>query len=156
MSFQINALPEAFAARLFALSDEALAEIPAKKITVDTNPGFPCRVSLADAEVGETVILVHYVHQPHNTPYKASHAIFVRQGVTQATPTVGEVPKALEMRVLSVRAFNGSHDMIDADVVDGEMAADSIRRMFKNPEVAYLHLHNAKPGCFAASVTRPY
>ena len=58
--------------------------------TATTKPGFPCRVSLEDAEVGEQLILVNYEHQPSASPYRAAHAIFVRKGVEQAKPGVGD------------------------------------------------------------------
>ena len=154
MSFQIEALAAAQFSGLFVLSDGELAKRDAKRVVVDQCPGFPCRISLADAEVGETILLVNYQHQPNNSPYKASHAIFIREGVEQARPKIGEVPEALKTRLLSVRAFNRSHDIIEADVVDGCEVGMTIEEMFKNPEISYLHLHNARPGCFAASVAR--
>jgi hypothetical protein len=44
--------------------------------------------------------------------------------------------------------------MIAADVIDGEELHNSIETFFANTQVDYIHLHNAKPGCFAAKVTR--
>ena len=72
----------------------------------DPSPGFPCRVSLCDAEPGETVLLVHYEHQPAASPFRASHAVYVRRGAVQAHPAPGEVPEMLRRRLLSVRAFD--------------------------------------------------
>jgi len=154
MSFQIHALsPEAFAP-MFEMSDSELAKISARKILVDACPGFPCRVSLLDAQVGETVLLLNYEHQPHPSPYRASHAIFVREHAEQAFPAVGEVPPALTSRLISLRAFDRDHCMVAADVVEGQRLSRVIPEMLDKPEAAYLHLHNAKPGCFAAKVTR--
>lgn len=154
MSFQIHALPESLFADLFSIPDSELAKRSARRVVVEANPGFPCRVSLADAEVGETVILVNFEHQPNDTPYRSTHAIFVREGVEQAVVEPEEVPEVLRIRLLSVRAFDEAHQIIDADVVDGQELRDTVERLFENPNIAYLHLHNAKPGCFAASVTR--
>lgn len=154
MSFQIQALPETLFSKLFSLTDAELESRHAKRVLVGETPGFPCRVSLADAQIGETVLLLNYEHQPNDTPYRATHAIFVREGVSQATPAPGEVPDALASRLLSVRGFNRAHDMIDADVVNGTAVAERIDRLFENPDIDYIHLHNARPGCFAASVTR--
>jgi hypothetical protein len=154
MSFQIHALaPEPFAP-LFALPDSELAKVQAIRMTVDSSPGYPCRVSLADAEIGETVILLNFMHQPADSPYQASHAIFVRENAEQAFPEPGVVPQVLETRLISARAFDENHRMIDAQVVDGSELSETIPAMLRDPAVAYLHLHNAKPGCFAASVTR--
>ena len=154
MSFQIHALSPAPFAPLFAMSDDELRSRRATRITVDAKPGYPCRVSLADAEIGETAILVNFEHQPADSPYRASHAIFVREHAGQAFPAAGSVPEALASRLISVRAFDDKHFLVNADVIDGSRLSESIPAMFQNPEVAYLHLHHAKPGCFAARVTR--
>lgn len=155
MSFQIHALPYKRFAPIFELSDSELAKAGAARLIVDAKPGFPCRVSLADAEPGETVVLVNFEHQPANSPYRSSHAIFVRENAEQAFPEVGEVPGVLESRLISVRAFDVKHYMVAADVVEGAELHEAIPTILRNPAVSYLHLHNARPGCFAASVTRP-
>jgi hypothetical protein len=154
MSFQIHALPADLFEPLFSMSDGELAKVPASKMLVDSKPGYPCRVSLADAEVGETVVLVNYMHQSAETPYQATHAIIIRENAKQEFPDVGTVPAVLATRLISARAFDESHHMIDADVVDGSRLSEAIPAMLENPEVAYLHLHNARQGCFAARVTR--
>src|SRR5262245_19292779 len=101
------------------MNDEQLRERGAVRRTVDASPGYPCRVSLVDAEIGERVILVNFEHQPANTPYRASHAVYVRENASQAQPKVGEIPEALRRRLLSVRAFDDEGMMLEADVVDG-------------------------------------
>ena len=154
MSFQIHALPAARFKPLFALSDRELAQSRAIRTVADSNPGYPCRVSLVDAEIGETVILLNFEHQSGDSPYRASHAIFVRENAEQAFPRAGTVPESLETRLISIRAFDQKHHMIDSDVVEGLHLSESIPATFQNPGVAYLHLHNARPGCFAARVTR--
>ena len=75
MTFQIRALDHHRFAKLFALSDSELAANMAVRQIATTKPGFPCRVSLADAEVGEELILVNYEHQPSASPYRAAHAV---------------------------------------------------------------------------------
>lgn len=154
MSFRIHALPYAPFAPLFKLSDAELAETGARRMVADDRPGFPCRVSLMDAEPGETVMLLHFEHQPARSPYRASHAIFVRENAEQAFPEIGAIPDVLASRLISIRAFDAKHDMLSADVVDGADLSDAITGMLRDQQVTYLHLHNAKPGCFAASVTR--
>lgn len=154
MSFQVHALSPAQFEPLFALSDSELTRVRATRMIVEEKPGYPCRISLADAEIGETVILVNFQHQPGESPYKAAHAIFVRQNVEQATPDIGEVPESIKTRLISIRAFDNNHFMTNADVVDGSRLSESIQKIFENTSVVYLHLHNAKQGCFAARVTR--
>jgi hypothetical protein len=154
VSFRIRALPAGPFAPLFALADDELRAHRAVRCVVDRVPGFPCRVSLRDAALGETVLLVHHEHQPADTPYRAGHAIYVREGAAEARPEVDEIPEVLRTRLLSVRAFDAAHMLVAADVVDGPALAPSIERFFADARVAYLHLHNAKPGCYAARVDR--
>ena len=145
--------PEPFAP-LFGLSDEALAERGVVRMTCDARPGFPCRVTLEDAKPGESVLLLNHEHQPVDTPYRSRHAIFVRESAREAARFQDEVPDVLARRLLSVRAFDGAGMMTDADVVEGVELAPLIGRMFADPAVAYLHVHNARRGCFAARVDR--
>jgi hypothetical protein len=154
MNFQITALSEAEFEHFFEMTDAELAENHACRQIVTSRPGTPCRVSMADAEVGETVILLNYAHQPEKSPYRATHAIFVRQHLKQAEIAINEVPEVIRSRLISVRMFDTNHMMVDADVVPGTTVSSVISKAFDRPEIAYIHLHNAKPGCFAASAHR--
>tara|TARA_R110002096_G_scaffold120749_5_gene261599 strand:+ start:15378 stop:15845 length:468 start_codon:yes stop_codon:yes gene_type:complete len=154
MPFQIHALPHDPFTKYFGYDAAQLAAHGAHLETVTEYPGTPCRVSLADAQVGETVLLVNYDHQPENTPYRASHAIFVRQGMEQATVAANTVPDVLSTRLLSIRGFDETHYMRVADVVDGAVLRAALDAMFEDSEIDYIHVHNAKQGCFAARVTR--
>ncbi|HXD75973.1 MAG TPA: DUF1203 domain-containing protein, partial [Vicinamibacterales bacterium] len=114
----------------------------------------PCRVSLEDAQPGERVILVPFCHQPEQSPYRASGPVFVRESAATATPEPNAVPALLRSRMLSVRAYDASHLMIDADVLDGRDLESVLTRMFSREAVAYAHIHFARPGCFACRVDR--
>ena len=154
MSFQIIALPESEFSHYFSLSDQELEQHKAKRIVVKDKPGVPCRVTLDDAEVGESVLLINYQHQVNGGAYQASHAIFVRENQRQAKLGVGVVPESIQQRLISARAFDSAHDMIAADVVDGQDLATKLNEMLADNAVSYIHLHNAKPGCYAAKVVR--
>ena len=154
MSFVVSALPVAQFQPLFALSDAALAEQGIVRRTVE-GPGSPCRVTLADAEVGETVLLMNYEHQPAETPFRSRHAIFVREGVADTAFAPGEIPPAFSARkFLSLRAFDAAGMMVDADVVPTPELSDAIPRLLADPQVAYLHAHYAGAGCYAARIDR--
>ena len=154
MPFQIEALsPQPFA-KLFRLSDDDLGHRNIRRLTVAEKPGTPCRVSLTDAEIGETVLLLNYEHHPVDTPYRSSHAIFVRQGAAQAQLAAGEIPDVLRSRLISVRLFDEHSLMVGADVVAGETLADVLAEALATPATAYVHLHFAKAGCFAACARR--
>jgi len=132
MGFQISALNIDQFSHLFGQDQEALARLGVHRIVVDKNPGFPCRVSLRDAEVGEKVLLMNYEHQPLPTPFRSSHAIFVREGASHAIPDRNEVPKMFRHRLLSVRALDASGMMIDADVIDGERLESLLEHMLSS------------------------
>lgn len=154
MPFRITGLsPEPFR-HLFGLPDAELAEHGAKRYVAKVKPGFPDRIELRDAEPGESLILVNYTHQPADSPYRASHAIFVNEGAEAAYDRIDEVPEVMRLRVISLRAFDSDDFLIDADLAKGEAIETKIRRFLGNPNVAYIHAHYAKPGCFAARIER--
>ena len=154
VSFRVVGLPEESFDELFELEAEQLERRGARRMTVDAKPGYPCRVSLADAEVGEAVILTPYAHHDVDTPYRGSGPIFVRQGAHKATPAVDEIPEFLELRTISVRAYDDDGMMLAANVAENGELRESIQRLFVIDRVAYLHLHNAGPGCFNCRVDR--
>lgn len=152
-SFRITGLPAEAFSELFTLSDAELAAHGAVRRIADARPGFPCRISLTDAEPGEEVLLVHFEHHAVATPYRASHAIYIRRG-ERRFDAVDQVPEQLRLRLLSVRGFDAAGMMVGADVVDGRELEGAIVRLFDEPRIAYLHVHFAKPGCYAARVDR--
>jgi Protein of unknown function (DUF1203) len=154
MAFLISGLPVAPFAPLFELPDQSLATRGIIRRTADKRPGFPCRVSLRDADIGESVLLLNYEHLRVPSPYRSRHAIYVREHATEYQPKIDEIPEVLQIRLLSVRAFDNSGMMVNADVVDGVELASVIHRYFEDQRTEYIHLHNAKPGCFAARVDR--
>jgi len=120
---------------------------------VERRPGFPCRISLDDAEPGETVLLTHYLHQPADTPFRAGHAIYLRPGVRQ-WDAVDEVPPALARRTLSLRAFDAEGWLLGASLTAGTETLEAARQLLLDTRVAYLHAHYAAMGCYAAWIGR--
>lgn len=153
MSYQLRGLEPAQFEKYFGLDEAGLAARGMRWMRVDQAVGFPCRISLADAPVGEDVLLLPYVHQDSHSPFRASGPIFVRRGQA-ATRIVNELPAYLALRPLSVRAYDAADDMVDAEVVDGAEAAPLIERYLARDDVAYLHIHFARRGCFACRVDR--
>lgn len=152
-SFQLVALPSEQFASLFKQSDAELQTRGIRRMLVDARPGYPCRVSLVDAEVGESVLLIPYTHHDVASPYRASGPIFVRAGARTATPSVGEIPVMFRHRVLSLRAFDAQATMVGAKVVNGAELETNIVGSFSDTRVTYLHIHNAGPGCYNCRVT---
>ena len=154
MSFRLSGIDPAPFAALFALDDAELAQRGLQRCRADRDSGFPCRVSLADARNGEELLLLPYAHQPANTPYRASGPVYIRRGARRAELAPGIVPPYVTRRLMSLRAYSGGHWMVDADVCEGVDAARELARMFVDPAVAYVHLHNARRGCFSCVAHR--
>src|SRR3982750_3150392 len=141
MSFRVTGLsPEPFR-HLFGLADEELARHGVRRYVADAKPGFPDRIEIGDAEPGETLLLVNYVHQAADTPYRASHAIFVRERDVAPTDLVDDLPPPVRARPLPLRAFDAGGLMVDGDLVDGAEAETLIERLFADASVAYIHAH---------------
>ena len=154
MSFRITGLKPDMFIPLYGLSDAELASRGVRRQKVDNDPGFPDRIELRDIPVGGHALLLNYTHQPADTPFRATHAIFVREGATETYDRVDEVPDVMRRRLLSVRAFDADGMMIAADVVEGTALEDLIAQLFRDSGAAYLHAHYARQGCFAARIDR--
>lgn len=152
--FQVSALSRSRFEHLFGLDDEELRQHNAVRRVVTAKPGFPCRISLEDAEPGEQVLLVNFVHQDANSPFRASHAVYVRPSAPEAHPAEDEVPQLFRTRVMSLRAFDGQGLMLAAELADGRDMERSIASLFGTARVEYLHAHFAAPGCYAARIER--
>ncbi len=151
MSFRICGLPAEHFTELFALLDEQLQSRGAVRQIAQGNA--PCRVSLTDAKAGDELILVNYEHHPVDLPYRMRFAVFVRQGEEQFD-AVDQIPEQLRRRMLAVRAFDAEAMMIGHELIDGRDVEQAIERQLAKPDAAYLHIHFASPGCYAARVDR--
>jgi hypothetical protein len=154
MSFLIHGLDPALFARWFALSDAELVAAGARRVIADEHPWYPCRVSLADADPGDELVLVNFEHLATSSPYRGSGAIYVRR-VAQTKLVLDRVPEVLERRVLSVRGYDAAGMMEAVDLVDGRELGSKLDAILGRPEIEYIHVHYAKPGCFACRVMRP-
>ena len=154
MSFHIRGLPLETFRPLFGLSDMALAERGMRRVPVTAPRTAPCRITLDDAAPGEHVILLNWEHQGEATPFRARHAIYVREAEAETFDRADEVPPALRARTLSVRAFDAEHMMIQAALCEGVVLDVLLDDWFARDEIAYVHVHYAARGCFAARADR--
>lgn len=146
--FQIKSLQEEDFTALFSLDDKALQQHGTIRMTVTTKPGFPCRVSLEDAEPGEEVLLLPYQHHRTHSPYQSTGPVFVRKTGRTAVPGINEIPFMLQHRLLSLRGYDSNGMMKNALVTEGKTLTESLHRMFEAEEIIYIHIHNAKAGCY--------
>lgn len=155
MTFRITGLPLSAFRPLFDLDDDALEAIGARRMIADAPNSAPCRVSLADAEPGDRLILLNHRHlDAPASPYRADGPVFVREAAVEADLPAGEVPDMLGRRLLSARVYDADWMMTDADVVEGKDLADRLERWFADPSAAVIHLHTARRGCFMAEARR--
>jgi hypothetical protein len=154
MNFQVTGLSAEPFRALYGLSDQELALRGVKRYVADKKPGFPDRIEMRDAEIGEKLLLLNHVCQPADTPYRATHAIFVIEGAERTYQRVNEIPDVMRTRLLSLRAYDAVGMMVDADVVDGKKVESLVLRFLRPPNVAYIHVHNAKYGCYSGRIDR--
>lgn len=155
MSFKITGLPVDEFRPLFGLPDTELAARGVVRHTATAPIGFPCRATLQDAAVGQTLLLLNYEHQSADTPYRSSHAIFVNEAARETAVVVDALPQCLAVRPhISLRAFDATGMMTAAELSPGADLRPVIEKLLADPQVAYLHAHNAGRGCFAARIDR--
>src|SRR5688572_4320773 len=136
MSFRIVPLPAAVADRA--------REVP--PVEADEHPGFPCRICLRDAAVGERVRLFGYAPFEKDGPYRTSGPIFVHAEPCERYAG-GEVPEMLRVRLLSLRAYDAEERMVTADVTEGTGLEAAAARLFADARVTAVHVHLARAGC---------
>jgi len=154
MSFIVSGLPLEDFQPLFGLGDAELAERGVVRRRLGEGDRAPCRITLEDAQLGESVLLLNYEHQTAASPYRSRYAIYVNEAATETKRLKDELPRVFLGRPLALRAFDADGFLVGAELTDYEQVRVGIDRQFANPEAAYLHVHNAVPGCYAARVDR--
>jgi hypothetical protein len=154
MTYRIAGLNPAQHSHLFAMSDAELAAINARRLSATDNRGFPCRVSLRDADEGDNLILFHHVSHDVATPYRSAYAIYIRENAQAAAEYIDETPPVFEGRPIALRGFDADGNLRDAALALPGQADARIRELFECEEIAYIHAHNAAHGCFSAAIER--
>ena len=154
MSFTISGLDVDQFKPLFELSNAQLLAQGVVRKTVDYKPGYPCRITLEDAEPGESVLLLNYESHKTASPYRSSYAIFVRENAAAAASMQDEAPGVLAGRPIALRVFNEDGMLIDARLHSKGEITEVIADIFNNDHAAYIHAHNAAHGCFVAEINR--
>lgn len=154
MDYVISGLPMKSFQPLFGLDADALCARGMVRQVADCKPGFPCRITLHDAEPGERLLLLTWAHLDVDTPYRASGPIFVRESAEATGLFRNMIPEQQRSRLLSVRAYDKDGWMRDAEVGEGATLEWLIERFFADTKVAYLQVHNARRGCYACRVDR--
>ena len=154
MDYIVRGLPLAPFAPLFGMNEAELRARGVTRVVADAKPGYPCRITLEDAEPGETLLLLNWRHLDADSPYRSDGPIFVREGATATRELRNAIPQQQRSRLLSVRAYDAGGWMRDAEVVEGIALEALVERFLADPRVAFLHAHNARRGCYACSIER--
>jgi hypothetical protein len=154
MSFIVTGLPVETFQPLFGLSDAELAAHGAVRRTAVAGDRFPCRITLEDAAPGETLLLLNFEHQAAATPYRSNYAIYVNEAAAETRRLAGELPPVLRGKRIALRGFDATGMLLEAELSLDDDVAQIVGRQFENPDVAYIHAHNAGAGCFAARIDR--
>jgi hypothetical protein len=154
MTYRITGLDPAEFAPLFALDDSALAAQRAQRVTAAASKGFPCRVSLRDADEGDELVLLHYANHAVDTPYRNAFAIYVRKDAAKAAEYVDTAPTVFQGRPIALRGYTAGGMLADARLALPGEADTAIRALLEDEAIAYIDAHNAAHGCFSARVHR--
>ena len=154
MPYRICGLEPSLIDRFRDLDDEALDQVGARRVIANADRGFPCRASLRDADRGEALILFHHVSHDVATPYRSAYAIYIREAADRMVCGEGEIPPVFEGRPLALRQFSSNGMLRAASLAQPGEADRELREAFADPSIAYVDVHNAAHGCFAARAQR--
>lgn len=134
---------------------DRLPPATSRRVVADAPHSYPCRRCLRDAEPGEALVLLSYDPFLGDSPYRQAGPILVHADDCAPYPEdLTRAPEQLSRRQLSVRGFDAEHAQVATAVVDGAELDAVAERLLADPDLAYLHVHNAAPGCFAVRVDR--
>lgn len=154
MTFRITGIDPAPWWHLTQLSDDELPAHNARRMIANSKPGFPCRMTLEDAEPGESLLLVgHRIERP-GSPYQFEYAIFLREQADAAAIYDDRVPPVIETRRVAMRGFDESGLVAQVELAEPGDGEQVIRAMLEDSTIAYIDVHNVIAGCFAARVER--
>jgi uncharacterized protein DUF1203 len=130
---------------------EVDTDAPVTRHKVADGP-LPCRRCLRNASVGDELALAAYDPFTVRSPYAGDGPVFVHADGCE--PFAGARTEQVDGRTLSIRAYDADAMLADAAVVQGEGFEERVRTLLEDPDVAFLHVHFAGPGCFAFRVDR--
>lgn len=154
MTFIVQGLsPEPFR-HLYGKPDAELLALGVKRCVADTQPGYPDRIEMRDVAVGESLLLLNHTSMDKDSPYRATHAIFVREGAQTQYRACNEIPAVMSSRMLSLRAFDAEGMMVDAELATGDAVRLAVLRLLRHREVQHIDAHNALRGCYSGRISR--
>ena len=146
-TFTVHALPEDVAA--------GARRSPGAMPAVAGGGPYPVRCCLRDVDDAGEVVLASVMPFRGESPYAAPSPVYVHAERCEGhTVEHDAVPAMLRGRILSVRAYDGSHMLTGTEVLPGTELEGAIDRLLGDVPGAYVHVHFAGPGCFACRIDR--
>ena len=146
-TFTVHALPE-------DVADEARRSPGAVPAVAGDGP-YPVRCCLRDVDDAAAVVLASVMPFRGESPYAARSPVYLHSERCDGhTAERHAVPAILRGRLLSVRAYDGSHMLTGTEVLQGADLEGAIGRLLGDDPGAYVHVHFAGPGCFACRIDR--
>jgi len=153
--FRFVALPPSVAHEVRRTRRDAWGNVDLTPVRVDREGAYPCRACLEDARPGEDVILFSYSPFDGQCAYRTVGPIFIHEKECTPLAASDAIPELLAKRLLALRAYDeGGRTMVDCAVVEGREMEAAARRMLGDPRTSTIHVHNARPGCFACVIER--
>ncbi len=154
MSYRIAGLDPGQFQPYFKMDAGELAAHRAERTVAKASTGFPCRISLRDADEGEELLLINHVNHAVETPYRNAFAIFVRKNAVAAATFFNECPPVFAGRPIALRGYSGDGMLVAARLALPGQADTLVRELLEDNAIAYLDAHNAAHGCFSARIER--
>ncbi|MBL4784888.1 MAG: DUF1203 domain-containing protein [Cohaesibacteraceae bacterium] len=154
MDYKVTGLSAEPFVHLYGLSETELAAQGVTRMIATEPDSFPDRIEMRDGEIGESFLLLNHEYQTGDSPYRARHAIFVREGATDQFECLNAIPDVMHKRMIALRAFDINHLMVDAEIAQGDAIEIEVQRMLANADVAYIQAHNARRGCYSGRIER--
>lgn len=133
---------------------DAWGNVDLTPVRADAPRGYPCRICLRDAAVGDELLLFSHSPFPGPAAYRTLGPIFVHAHGCPPYVDGDEVPEQLRTRLLAVRGMTQDLRIRASDVVEGTELEATAARLFADPEVTALHVHFARNGCYACRIVR--
>lgn len=120
----------------------------------DAEQRYPCRRCLHDGAPGEEMTLLSYDPFRGDSPYRKASPIFVHKRGCELYRGA-EMPEQQKRRPMTLQGYDASHMMVNSGSAEGGAEVERVcMEMLGDERVDYLHLHNAKSGCFSVGVER--
>lgn len=134
---------------------DANGQAPERQIS--DGGGNPCRHCLDDIAEGAPMLVLAHRPFPGPQPYAEVGPIFVHAGDCLRYEEAERAPEMFARReAIMIRGYGADHRIVygSGKVIPTEEIEATARRIFEDPQIAYLHLRSASNNCFQCRLER--